>query len=353
MVQLKSFDNGNVQPKPRYGHLSATNPGFAPMRDVVDKDIAQLWELPHDEFLQAWADRPPALLDDSPVIGKDITTELLQIPVRDGTLIEICVYKPISPELNAILNFNTHGGGWYLKTQVLQMVLTCAGFVVGTHSSEEAQNRMIAYTNKTVVVSPAYRMAPKYKFPYAINDSFDALLWCKKNASKLGVNPERIVLSGGSAGANIAAVLAQTALREHVSGIIGQVLNIPVTCHPTFFPHDEFELNSYRQNASGSIVDQPMMMWFWDQYLPQPEPDWRASPLLVEDLRGLPPALVQIAGADPLRDEGFAYADRLVRAGVRTTVKVYPGLPHGFYFFMQLKEAREYLEEVSKFIKSL
>ena len=64
-------------------------------------------------------------------------------------------------------------------------------------------------------------------------------------------------------------------------------------------------------------------------------------------------SVIQIAGADPLRDEGFAYADRLVRAGVRTTVKVYPGLPHGFYFFTQLEEARQFIEEVTKFIKSL
>ena len=63
--------------------------------------------------------------------------------------------------------------------------------------------------------------------------------------------------------------------------------------------------------------------------------------------------VIQIAGADPLRDEGFAYADRLIRAGVRTTIKVYSGLPHGFYFFTQLAEARQVVEEVTKFIKSL
>jgi acetyl esterase/lipase len=64
-------------------------------------------------------------------------------------------------------------------------------------------------------------------------------------------------------------------------------------------------------------------------------------------------SVVQIAGADPLRDEGLAYADKLIRAGVRTTVKVYPGLPHGFYFFAPLKAARQYLQEVSDFIRSV
>jgi len=76
-------------------------------------------------------------------------------------------------------------------------------------------------------------------------------------------------------------------------------------------------------------------------------------PLLSNPLFNIYEQVIQIAGADPLRDEGFAYANRLIRAGVRTTVKVYPGLPHGFYFFTQLKEARQVVEEVTKFIKSL
>jgi acetyl esterase/lipase len=140
---------------------------------------------------------------------------------------------------------------------------------------------------------------------------------------------------------------------EKVTGVIGQVLNIPVTCHPNHFPHDQFELASYQQNADGSVVDTPKMLWFWDQYLPDATPDVYASPLLAKDLQNLPPALVQVAGADPLRDEALAYAERLMRAGVRTTVRVYPGLPHGFYFFTQLKEAREYLQETSDFIRGL
>jgi len=136
-----------------------------------------------------------------------------------------------------------------------------------------------------------------------------------------------------------------------VTGIIGQVLNIPVTCHPQHFPRDEFEYGSYDQNYDSTVVNKPRMLWFWDQYLPNAEPEVYASPLLAKDFRGLPPTLIQIAGADPLRDEALAYAQKLIRAGVRTTVRVYPGVPHGFYFFPQLKAARDFLQEVSDFVR--
>lgn len=85
----------------------------------------------------------------------------MKIPVRDGAQMEIQIYKPLNPDPNTLLNFNVHGGGW----------------VVGNHSTEEAQCRKVAYDNKAVVVSPDYRMAPAFRFPYAVNDCFDALKW--------------------------------------------------------------------------------------------------------------------------------------------------------------------------------
>ena len=88
----------------------------------------------------------------------------------------------------------------------------------------------------------------------------------------------------------MAAVLTQKALHEGVTGIIGQVLNIPVTCHPKHFPVDDFEYGSYQQNASASVVSQAKMMWFWDHYLPNAEPEVYASPLLAKNLSSLPPA---------------------------------------------------------------
>jgi acetyl esterase/lipase len=150
-----------------------------------------------------------------------------------------------------------------------------------------------------------------------------------------------------------AAVLAQMARDEKVTGVIGQVLNIPVTCHPKLFPSSAYEYFSYSQNKDASVVDAPKMDWFWDQYMPEPKPDSYASPLLAKDLSGLPPVLLQVAGMDPLRDEGLAYAEKLEVSGVKVQVKRFQGVPHGFYMFLQLKATREYFNNVVTFVKSL
>ena len=87
-----------------------------------------------------------------------------------------------------------------------------------------------------------------------------------------------------------AAVLALMTRDENVSGVVGQVLNIPMTCHPRYFPADRYEYGSYQQNKDGSVVDTPKVNWFWEQYLPNAEPKAYANPLLAKDLSKLPPA---------------------------------------------------------------
>lgn len=156
---------------------------------------------------------------------------------------------------------------------------------------EEAMNRYVAARTPCIVVSVDYRMAPEFRFPYAVNDSFDVLHWCRDNAQTLDIDKNRIILGGGSAGGNLAAVMAQMARDEGLSGIIGQVLGIPVTCHPKFFPTGDYEYESYKQNAEAPMLPGHTMMWFWDHYAPPAEvkPDPRHSPLLGK-LEGLPPA---------------------------------------------------------------
>ncbi|KAK4989958.1 hypothetical protein LTR50_002869 [Elasticomyces elasticus] len=336
MVNLKSSGSVSAEPKPQYGHLSEIDPEFEPLREATDAQFAQLWQMPMDEFKMAWLTTPPALPPNCPVPGKHIEIVDQKAPVRDGTQIGIRIYRPIKPQSGSALYLKAHGGGW----------------VVGSHEVEEAENRFVAGMGNVVVVSVDYRMAPEYKFPYAINDCFDVLKWCKSNASSLGINPERIVVGGGSAGGNIASVLAQMVRDEKVSGIVGQVLNIPVTCHPKHFPADKYEYGSYQQNKDASVIDAPKMDWFWEQYLPNATAEPYASPLLAKDLSGLAPALVQVAGLDPLRDEGLAYAEALKAAGVSVTVKTYQGLPHGFYMFPQLKASDTYIQTVVDFINS-
>lgn len=179
-----------------------------------------------------------------------------------------------------------------------------------------------------------------------------------------------------------ASIVAIKARDEGVTGIVGQVLSIPVTCHPKFFdqvPNKErYELLSYAQNHDAALVDSPAMEWFWDCYVGKnPSPDPMHSPLLSTNLRGLPPAskfffffappvpaiiiqcpevlieilVVLVAGKDPLRDEGIAYGEALKAAGVPTELRVYSGLPHGWHMGFSLKESKDYYDRVLAFIK--
>jgi acetyl esterase/lipase len=222
MVNTGSPLAGAVQPKPRYGHLTAIDPDYAPLKDAMDKIHETLWAPPLKEFLNAARSAPAVLLDDCPKVDEDITIEHRKVPVTDGTMIDICIYKPKPPVSDALLNLNAHGGGSYsINSYTINYRIThCIGWTVGGHTTEEGQDRLIASKNKAVVVSVDYRMAPEFKFPYAINDCFDVLKWvfhaspgnwvfltmisqCKANYSILGINPETIVLSGGSAGGNL------------------------------------------------------------------------------------------------------------------------------------------------------
>jgi hypothetical protein len=111
MVNLKPRSNTAAKPKPKYGHLSQVHPDWATLKDAADKNFEQLWKLPFEDFKKEWDTFPPALVEDSPVVDKDITIEHVKVPARDGTQIEIRIYKHIKPVQNALLNLNCHGGG--------------------------------------------------------------------------------------------------------------------------------------------------------------------------------------------------------------------------------------------------
>ncbi|PVH71235.1 lipase [Cadophora sp. DSE1049] len=300
MVNLKPWSTTIAEPKPKYGHLSKIDPAFAELKDTIDAQLKDVWNLPLDEFKTASKTAPLALPQGCPELGKEIDISDIHAEARDGTKLGIRIYKSKKTEpKNAVLYLKAHGGG----------------FVVGGHGTEEAENRHVGALDDVVVVSVDYRMAPEFKYPYAVNDCFDVPQWSKANANALGIDPEKIVVGGGSAGSNIAAVLALMARDKKVTGIIGQVLNIPVTCYPEYFPTDQYEYGSWNQNQDASIINAPKMQWFWDQYISSGDAkDPYASPLLAKDLSGLLPALVQVAGLDPLRDEGFAYAEKLKAA---------------------------------------
>jgi acetyl esterase/lipase len=158
--------------------------------------------------------------------------------------------------------------------------------------------------------------------PAAPDDGFAAVQWITANADKLGGLPGKLAVAGWSAGANVAAVVCQTARNAGGPEIVGQMLLCPVTdC--------DFDRQSYIDNGDGYILTAELMKWFWDHYAdPADRTNPKASPLLANDLSNLPPALVVTCESDPLSDEGTAYAEAMKEAGISVTHLAAPGQIH-------------------------
>lgn len=199
------------------------------------------------------------------------------------------------------------------------------GFVLGDLESHDSVCRGLCDRLEAVVVSVAYRLAPEHPFPAAVDDAFDAYKWVRTHAPELGADPARIAVGGDSAGGNLAAVVSLLARDRDLPLPALQLLMYPAT-------DMRRATASHAALADGYFLDAAMIEWFLNRYLPDQKDllDPKASPLLVEDLSGLPPAHVVTAGFDPLRDEGRAYASRLDAAGVRVRHTHLPGLIHGF-----------------------
>ncbi|KAL4726645.1 hypothetical protein ACLX1H_005533 [Fusarium chlamydosporum] len=283
-------------PLPKYGHYSKKTPEYEQAEPSFREVYSALNNLPDIPTVRAASGDADAVMPPGgPDRYKDIVTELINIPTRDGTMIELKVYKSPNVNTNAVMMYSMHGGGWCL----------------GRHEVDGVDNVYAATNPDIVVVSVDYRKAPEHPFPTPFNDCYDGLIWCKNNPVKLGVDPERIIISGGSAGAQLAASLALHCLRHGITGLIAQVLHFPSTCHPKFFPKDKYEYGSYIQNCDDVVLSTLGAETFWDTYTPNAKPDYRHSPILADSFKGLPPTLIQCAGVDPFRDDAFAYSEAL------------------------------------------
>ncbi|HEY0888619.1 MAG TPA: alpha/beta hydrolase [Nocardioides sp.] len=198
------------------------------------------------------------------------------------------------------------------------------GFVIGSRASYTAPARMLAQGTGADVVSVGYRLAPDHPFPAAQDDALTAWRYVVAHAADWGADPRRIVVAGESAGGNIAAVLCQQVRGDAVQPML-QVLIQPVTDLVEHRPsQDEF--------AGSPALSAKQIAWFVGNYLPEgTDPaDPRVSPFRASSLAGLPPAIVNLAGFDPLHDDGHAYATALLEAGVPAEVTREAGQVHGY-----------------------
>jgi len=209
------------------------------------------------------------------------------------------------------------------------------GFVFCDLDSHDGLCRAFANLLPAVVVSVDYRLAPEHRWPAAAEDVFAVAQWAARNADALGGDASSIIVGGDSAGGNLAAVTALMARDCGAPTLAAQLLIYPMIAA-------DFGTESYRLFGDGFYNPRPALQWYWDQYVPSSADrlDPYAAPLH-GDLQGLPPAVVVIAGHDPLRDDAIAYCDALEAANVPTVRCRYDGGIHGFMTMPMLDIAHQ------------
>lgn len=197
------------------------------------------------------------------------------------------------------------------------------GFVIGDLETHRGLYTRLAREADCLVLAVDYRLAPEHPFPAAVVDAWAALDFVFREAESLGADPRRIAVGGDSAGGTLSAVTALYA-RDRGLSLCQQILLYPGTApRPDHASHFQF--------AEGYLLDRLSILWFYQHYLGGVgREDWRFAPLLAESLAGVAPATVVVAGGDPLRNEGLAYARRLSSAEVPVDLRLYPGAIHGF-----------------------
>jgi acetyl esterase len=222
------------------------------------------------------------------------------------------------------------------------------GFAMGDLDTHDVICRKLAHDGELIVIAVDYRLAPEHKFPAAPDDAIAATNWVAANAAILGVDPAQISIGGDSSGGNLAAVAALAA-RDDGPKLAGQVLIYPATDFAMTHP-------SHREPETSVVLTHSGAEWFRKLYLNGDADieNWKASPARAHSLAGLPPSYVMTAGADPLRDEGIEYAERLKQAGVPVAYRHYPGQFHGFFTMGKLlPQADVALSEITGWLRAL
>jgi len=239
-----------------------------------------------------------------------------------GPDVKVRVHTPVGTEGPLPCVYAIHGGG----------------YVVGTYESDDARFDHWCVNHRCIGVSVEYRLAPETSYPGPLEDCYAGLRWTTEHAAELGIDPARIGVLGTSAGGGLAAALALLVRDRGELALAFQLLECPMIDDRQQTPSsrlDDLQIWSRDSNTFG-----------WRSYLgplygADDVPPY-AAPARATDLAGLPPALINVGGADGFRDEDIDYALRLGQAGVPTELHVYPGAPHGVQLFATTDTARRW-----------
>lgn len=240
--------------------------------------------------------------------GIEVSTKKI---TADGQEILLHIVRPAGVKTTLPVFMFFHGGGW----------------VLGDFPTHERLVRDLVVGSGAVAVFVNYTPSPEAHFPVAINQAYAATRWVSEHGKEINVDASKFGVVGNSVGGNMAAVVALMAKDKKGPKLLFQLLMWPVT-------NADFETGSYSQFGEKRFLTKTVMQYYWDSYAPNKEDrkNIYASPLLAtkEQLAGLPPAIIQVAENDVLRDEGEAYGRKLDEAGVPVSVIRYNGLIHDF-----------------------
>ncbi len=287
---------------------------------------------------QAFADAsatPPYLFELGPIEGRkaldqaqsgeivkpDIGYEDLLVPGGPSGTVSVRILRPKGTTGVLPVILYLHGAGW----------------VFGNAHTHDRLIRELAVGVNAAVVFPNYSLSPEATYPTAIEESYAVAHWVAEQGAEKLLDGTRVAVAGDSVGGNMTAALTLLSKERGGPTFATQVLFYPVT-------DASFDTDSYHQFAQGYALRRDGMQWFWDQYTTDPTQRAKitASPLRasLDQLAGLPPALIVTAEADVLRDEGEAYAAKLRQAGVAVTAVRYLGITHNFVMLNALRDTQ-------------
>jgi len=277
------------------------------------------------------AARPPYLHDLGPSKGRttidDVQSdetdlspadiEELKIPGGPSGQVSLRIVRPQNAPATLPVVLYVHGAGW----------------VFGNGHTHNRLARQLAVGVQAAVVFPFFSLSPESRYPTAIEEIYAVATWLVEHGVEHGLDAERMAIAGDGTGGNMAAAVSLLTKTRAGPKFVQQVLFYPVT-------DATFDTESYKRFATGYGLSRDTMKWYWDQYITDPHQrtEITASPLraTMDQLTGLPPALVITGDADVLRDEGEAYASNLRQAGVQVTAVRFEGMIHDFVMLNDL-----------------